>query len=342
MSDATFAVVSLSGDVPGLDDAPASTHDDALSGRTDVGPFRLIAVDGDASADEIVVEVAGADVFSPWILVARADRADRVREVVERVLDGAIGVFGLAGVVVLDGDVPAAVRERGVPSVGGAGDAAAAVRAIAADIAARGPRVPEPWARVIASSRTDVAMRATFARRALVDDPTYRPRALTDAHLSLLREVARRVVPQDGTAVIDLAARVDGMVDAGDSDGWRPAGMSSDAEAYRAGLDALASVWMRGAEAQDAVIRDVVDGRAPAGGVLTPEQLSLWFEDARNDLARVWLSHPASLARVGYTGFATGGTGAEPAGYLVLAAGEREEWEPEELGRLRSTEGQPG
>ena len=83
----------------------------------------------------------------------------------------------------------------------------------------------------------------------------------------------------------------------------------------------------------------MIDGDAPSGSVLTPDQLSLWFEDARNDLARVWLSHPASLARVGYTGFATGGTGPEPAGYLVLAAGEREEWEPEELGRLGAAEG---
>ncbi|MEH3088845.1 MAG: hypothetical protein PGN24_04310 [Microbacterium arborescens] len=339
MSDRAFAVISLLGEVPGLEDAPAAPQTESPTASAAVGPFRVIAVDDAASADEIVEAVAAASVFTPWILLARADQHEQVADVVERVLDGAIGVFGLAGVVIVGGDVPSVVGRREVPAIGGVGDAAAAIRALAADIDARGPRVPEPWARVIASSRTDVALRALFARRALVDDPAYRPRALTEAQLSLLRDVSRRIVPQDGPAVIDLAARVDRIVADGDSDGWRPSGMSSDAEAYRAGLDALATGWMRGAEAQDGVIRDVIDGRGPDGGVLTPKQLSLWFEDARNDLIRMWLSHPASLARVGYTGFATGGTGPEPAGYLVLAAGEREEWEPDELGRLAPVEG---
>ncbi len=345
MSASDFAVVSLRGDVPHLDGAP----DDAI------GPFRQVVLDPARGAEALVEAIAEAQIVTPWILVGGPDHHEVATGVVIRALEGAVGVFGLAGVVLEGARIPDGIRELDVPAAlatddlatddlatddAATGDIAARVRALAQDITARGPRVPESWARVIASSRTDVAVRAALARRALADDPAYRPRALAPGQLALLREVARRIVPQGDGATIDLAARLDRMIDAGEGDGWRPTGMSSDAEAYGAGLDALAAIWMRGATAQDAVIRDVIDGTAPSGDTLSPSQLSLWFEDARNDLARVWLSHPASLARVGYTGFATGGTGAEPAGFLELAAGRREDWEPEELGRLVGPEGQ--
>lgn len=329
MSERDFAVVSLRGDVPQLDAA----SDDS------VGPFRQLVFDPGLGAAALIEAIAEAEIATPWILVAAHDDGGLAEDLVGRILDGAIGVFGLAGVVLDGGEVPDGIRRHEVPAALASEDVAGTVRSLAADIVARGPRVPETWARVIASSRTDVVVRATLARRALADDPDYRPTALTVGQLGLLRDVARRVVPQGHGPTIDLAARLDRVIEAGESDGWRPTGMSTDVEAYRAGLDALAAVWMRGAAAQDAVIRRVIDGEASSGTVLTPDQLRLWFEDARNDLARVWLSHPASLARVGYTGFATGGTGPEPAGYLVLAAGEREEWEPEELGRLGAAKG---
>ncbi|GLJ79825.1 gluconate 2-dehydrogenase subunit 3 family protein [Microbacterium imperiale] len=332
MSARSFAVVSLRGDVPGLDDA----LDEASTAAADaVGPFRVVVASA-TDAGEVLSAIAEAEIHTPWVLVGNAVQHELIATIVDCALDGAIGVFGLAGVVVVDGPVPGAVREREVPAdATTADDLAAAVRRLAAGVADRSPRVPEAWARVIASSRTDVAVRATLARRALADDPEYSPRSLTPAQLALLRQVARRVMPQGDGAAMDLAARLDRMVAAGESDGWRPTGMSTDEEAYRAGLDALAAIWKRGSAAQDEVIREVIAGTAASGSVLTPGQLSLWFEDARNDLARAWLSHPASLARVGYSGFATGGTGPEPAGYLVLAAGQREEWEPDELGRLQ-------
>lgn len=351
MSAPSFTVVSLRGPLSGLDDGTDAASGDADDGGhhtavRSVGPLTLVEIDPAAGADDIVAGIAGAQIVTPWILVVGPAQHELAAEVVDRVLAGALGVFGLAGVVgetdaasetLRHQEVPVAAVPVGAPA--GAPDIAAAVRGLAADIAAWGPRVPDAWARVIASDRTDVAVRSTLARRALADDPSYSPRALSTAQLSLLRDVARRIIPQGEGPGIDLAARVDRMVAAGESDGWRPTGMSTDVETYRTGLDALAGVWMRSAAGQDRVIRDVIDQRVPSGDVLTPGQLALWFEDARNDLARVWLSHPASLARVGYSGFATGGTGAEPAGYLVLAAGEREEWEPDELGRLAAAEG---
>jgi hypothetical protein len=56
--------------------------------------------------------------------------------------------------------------------------------------------------------------------------------------------------------------------------------------------------------------------------------MAVWFEDARTDLVRQWLAHPATMARIGFDGFANGGDGARKQGFERLAAGEREAWEP--------------
>ncbi|WP_405371746.1 MULTISPECIES: alpha/beta fold hydrolase [unclassified Microbacterium] len=195
------------------------------------------------------------------------------------------------------------------------------------EIRAHAPVIAPEWGRVIASSRVDPQVRGTLAQRALADDAAATPRALTAAQLDTLRQLAARLVPQGGAA-IDLALRVDGMLADGVGDGWRPADSPPDVDAYRAGLDAVAGFWPDGDDAaQDRVIAGLIQG--DIDGAPSPA----WFEDARNDLMRAWLAHPASLARIGFDGFAVGGTGPEPAGWQLLAAGTREEWEPTELGR---------
>ena len=222
---------------------------------------------------------------------------------------------------------------------------AAEIAALWDDVASRSPRVPAAWGAVIASTRVDHAVRGTLARRALADDPAATPRAMTPTQLDTLCALAARLVPQ-GTPGIDLALRVDAMLADGGGDGWRPAGAPADRDAYRIGLDTVAAHWPTEPAAQDDLIEQLIaDGIEPPGTehhgaedesdhvALTAGGIRSWFEDARNDLMRVWLAHPASLARVGYDGFAVGGTGAEPVGWRTLGAGEREAWEPAELGR---------
>ena len=87
---------------------------------------------------------------------------------------------------------------------------------------------------------------------------------------------------------------------------------------------------------QDALIRRIIAGELLTGAPWGGEVFGRWFEDVRNDLTRTWLAHPASLARIGYDGFATSGPGAEPAGYVSLGADVRDPWEPAELGALIS------
>ncbi|WP_233255600.1 alpha/beta hydrolase [Naasia lichenicola] len=196
------------------------------------------------------------------------------------------------------------------------------------------PQTPAEWGRLIASSRTDVEVRSNFAERAVPDDATYAPLALTEDQLATLRRLADLLVPQPGTARIDLAARVDARLAGKPGDGWRPAGLPDDRVAYRLGLDALAQTWPDSPADQRVLVGRLVAGEEAVAAFPTAELSRRWFEDVRVDLVQSWMAHPASQARIGYDGFATGGTAPEPVGFSELAAGRRESWEPRELGRL--------
>jgi pimeloyl-ACP methyl ester carboxylesterase len=213
-------------------------------------------------------------------------------------------------------------------------DVAAEVVRLWEAVAAASPTIPRDWGLIIASGRTGREARALLARRMLADDPDYRPRALTPRQLDTLRSLADRLLPQDGAGHIDLAARIDRDLADGRTDGWRPAKLPDDPTAYRLGLTALADAWPHDTAEQDALIRGIIDGDGIPGGPWEGDIVRRWFEDVRNDLTRLWLAHPVSLARIGYDGFATSGDHAEPAGYVALAAGQRDPWEPADLGRL--------
>lgn len=202
------------------------------------------------------------------------------------------------------------------------------------EISAHSAIVPAEWGLLIASGRTTPRVRSAFARRALPDDPMYRPRVVSAEQLDLLRGIADRLVPQPIDGRIDLAARVDADLAAGGGDGWRPTGSLPDDESYRVGLEDLRGAWPASDDDQDALIRAVIDGAGVPGGTINADDLRRWFEDLRVDVLREWLVHPASLARVGYDGFATGAEDVAFAGYRDLAAGTRDEWEPSDLGAV--------
>jgi pimeloyl-ACP methyl ester carboxylesterase len=223
--------------------------------------------------------------------------------------------------------------------------------AIAAHLAAAPPALPEParvpadYAALIASDRVNPRLRAALAERAEPDDPGYAPAALDPVELALLRAVVARVLPEAG---FDIAARLDARLAGGAGDGWRFARLPPDTQAYRAGLrsldaaarDAGAPFLARDGAGRDALLRAAQEGRLAVPEAADPrldtEQMVLWFEDLRADAVRAYLAHPATLARLGFSGIGAGGTGARDAdglarglpGFVRTGRNDPEPWEP--------------
>lgn len=234
--------------------------------------------------------------------------------------------------------VPSPVPAAPVHEVDGAGgllpleapgEVAARIAALAAAVQDR-PALPAAFARLIASDRVSARTRRVMLVR--LTEPGDAPRALSPAQRELLTAVLARVVPQRATD-IDLAARIDAALGAGLGDGWRYAGLPSDAEAYRRGLDTLAALepGFAGldAAAQEQVLDRIAEGAAgsDAEGLLTRPQMALWFTDLQADAVRTWLSQPAAQAWIRYDGFADGGDGPRKQGFSTTHAGEWEAWQ---------------
>ena len=213
------------------------------------------------------------------------------------------------------------------------------------------PAIGEDYLALINSDRVSARTRETLLARAQPDDPAYRPAAMTVTQLATLRAVVDRVLPQPAVG-IDLGARIDRLLALGEGDGWRYALLPQDAEAYRAALRTLdeASRASHGRDfaGLDGGGQDDMLGRAAAGelevaslevaslggegparhDLLDAGQMRLWFEDLRSDAVRLYVAHPATLARMGYGGIAYGGDEARKPGFVRIGAGEREAWEP--------------
>ncbi len=202
---------------------------------------------------------------------------------------------------------------------------------------------------LIASARVSTGTRQALVARLEPDDPAYAPVALDPEALAVLRAVVARVLPQHGGSRIDLAARIDAQLAAGPGDGWRFAALPPDAQAYRAGLGTLRDE-ARKRHGQDfadldGLRQDELLALAASGGLgvaasppdrLNAAQMRAWFEDVRGDAVKLYLAHPATLARIGYSGIAYGGDGEPKSGFARVGAGERESWEPSALHDVRA------
>lgn len=176
----------------------------------------------------------------------------------------------------------------------------------------------DAYTALIRSDRVSAKTREALLDRAAPDAIGYAPRAMDAAALTTLGAVLARVLPQDR---IDLAQRIDQALAAGDTDGWRFAVLPADARAYGHSLAALAGFSDLPVEAQDAQLEAIAAGERG-------EAMLRWFEDLRGQATMIYVSHPSTFARMGYSGIAYGGDGAGRPGFNAIAAGEREAWEP--------------
>lgn len=209
----------------------------------------------------------------------------------------------------------------------------------------RAPR-PQPaldpaYRALIESDRVSEATRGVLLARAeSVDasDPSARgPNALHEDLMRTLRAVLDRLLPD---IEIDLAARLDASIAAGKGDGWRFADLPPDIDAYRIGLSTIEALALQrhntsfahlGVAQQDecliAYAETLCETPSPQP-TLSASQMKHWISDLRADAVTVYMSHPATLARIGYSGIALGGDQPRLPGFKALGLGQREPWEP--------------
>ena len=200
------------------------------------------------------------------------------------------------------------------------------------------------YAALIVSERVSHETRTALLERGTADGRNETPVALDDDGLAILRAVVSRVVPQPADRAIDLAARIDQLLASGIGDGWRFADLPPDVEAYRIALRTLdrATHAQHGrgfvaltADVQDAILRAIAAGTfdsARENETPLPHfhatQMKLWFQDVRADAIKLYVAHPHTLARMGYSGIANGGDGMPKTGFVRVGIDEREVWEP--------------
>ena len=147
------------------------------------------------------------------------------------------------------------------------------------------------------------------------------PGVLTVEQMATLRAMLARVVPQDEPR-LDLAAYVLARLASGKGDGWRYDVLPDDVQAYREGLDRLAAKGFaeQGAAQQDEALQQLAAEPGSAA--------ARWFEEVRGDAVVAYMAHPATMARIGYSGIGVGGAATKYKGFVTIGPNEREDWEP--------------
>jgi pimeloyl-ACP methyl ester carboxylesterase len=200
----------------------------------------------------------------------------------------------------------------------------------------RAESLRKEFAALMDSEQTSEATREVLLTRLTQDESWHIPFAMSRELYRTLRALAETVVPHAG---FDLAARVDSALTRGEGDGWRPATLPADAEAFHLGLrslDAAAQHHHHGVsflaldhERRNALLslaaEGKLDGRNLAGqlhlgesaSLFNAAQMKLWFEEVRGLLTRIYMADPRTYERVGFNGFAD-----DPHGFTHIRLGE--------------------
>ncbi|WP_419899210.1 alpha/beta hydrolase [Roseomonas sp. USHLN139] len=200
--------------------------------------------------------------------------------------------------------------------------------------------LPAGFAALLGSDRVSRRTRAAMLARSRPVPAAGQEGALawTPPQRAVVAALLAQVLP-DCAGDDDLLRRLEQEIAGGAGDGWRFAGLPPDGEAWRRGiatLDALAGGFAAlDRDAQAAWLQRIAAGEAgmaDGADALSPAQMRLWFEDVRATMARLWVSLPATMAMIGYDGFAVGGDGPRKQGYARTGADQPEAWQAAETG----------
>ena len=180
--------------------------------------------------------------------------------------------------------------------------------------------VPAEYLDFIAGERVSPKTREVLEAR--MQGPTPGESIFTADQVETLRAMIARVLPQDAAAgEIDLTGFVLARLASGKGDGWRFADLPEDPQAYSDGLDLLLA---RGFTALTPAEQDAMLHQLETEGI----DSARWFEEVRGDVVSAYMAHPATLARIGYSGIGVGGAHTKYKGFVSVGPDEREGWEP--------------
>ena len=178
--------------------------------------------------------------------------------------------------------------------------------------------IPGAYRRLLTSPRVSTATRNAVLARTLPAPPEI----LTGPERTTLAALIAHLLPG---APGSVAATVENGIAAGD--GWRPAILPPDRDAYRAGLATLSGFASLDHTARDTVLGSIPTTEQWSGG-WTGAQMRAWFDDVRDAAVRAYVSHPTTLAALRYSGLAYAGDGAFKPGFADPGLGGAEVWEP--------------
>lgn len=161
------------------------------------------------------------------------------------------------------------------------------------------------------------------------------PRFFSPDEFQIIRAVAARIVPQPrARPPIPVAALVDEKLHQHKEDGYRPAGMAREGEAWRIGLNAL-DVEAKHAYAarfhelsdhdQDTLLARMEKGdlKDPAWGSMGSD--TFFKMRMARDIVLAYYAHPTAWSEIGWGGPAS------PRGYVRMDFDERDPWEAAEV-----------
>lgn len=167
-----------------------------------------------------------------------------------------------------------------------------------------------PYLTLIRSTRVTDRTREVLLQRALSPDRGYVPQSVSRSSFAVLRAVVQRLIPQaEGEDFIDIAATLDAGLSGGRGDGWRYASMPPDDVALALGLQLIETTAQSQHDlsftALDPADQDALLSKVQKGELLSPGlDASRWFEDLLAEATEIYVSHPATLAAMGFSGIA--------------------------------------
>ena len=206
---------------------------------------------------------------------------------------------------------------------------------------------------LIDSDRVSAQTRAVLLKRLRSSDEPSSKTALSTKEKKTLQALAECVVPIVDRS-IDFAQRINVRLAAGQGKGWRYSVLPPDLTAYRGALAAIDRYARREFRAcyvdlplknRRQTLRVIESGEMEAGEPdsgddvpsLSATQMQRWFEDLRADVTGIYMSHPETLAQLGYSGIADGANSGALSGFVQLGLGKLEAWEPKAKARANES-----